>query len=181
MTTRRRSRRLGEARLLAGLERGLTPVAKPNLIVSIWRWRHELATLIGLPAATFALIRAQGWRSALTEIGLVAVTCCIWPEVRWWIIAHARCVVTAHRLRAGCAQAWIHTRNGKLPILLCTRPRAFGEQAFLWCRAGTSVEDFEFARDLLRSACWAHDVQVTRSARYAQIVILDVIRHEFPS
>src|SRR6266568_2689960 len=141
MTTRRRSRRLGEARILAGLERGLTQVTPPDLLVVIWRWRYELGLLIGLPAVAIASSRANGWRWTLIELVALAVTLCAWSETRWWITAHARCVVTAHRLRAGCAQAWIHTRRGKLPILLCTRPRPFGEQAFLWCRAGTSVED----------------------------------------
>jgi hypothetical protein len=178
MTTRRRSRRLGEARLLAGLERGLTQVKRPNLLVIIWRWRYELALLIGLPAGVIALALIYGWRCSLAAIGLLAAIPCTWPEVRWWITAHAWCVVTAHRLRTGCAQAWIHSRHGKLPIILFTSPKPFGERVHLWCRAGTSVEDFEFARDLLRSACWAHDVQVARSTRYSHIVILDVIRHE---
>ncbi len=178
MTTRRRSRRLGEARLLAGLERGVTQVKRPNLLVIIWRWRYELALLIGLPVGVIALTRVYGWRWNLAAIGLLAAIPCTWPEVRSWIAGHARCVVTSHRLRTGCAQAWIHTRHGKLPILLFTRPKAFGEQAHLWCRAGTTVEDFEFARDLLRSACWAHDVHVARSSRYSHIVIVDVIRRK---
>jgi len=178
VTTRRRSRRLGEGRLLAGLERGLTQITRPNLIVVIWRWRYEAALLAGLPAGAFFLIRADGWRWALLEIGLLGVNFLMWPELRRWTTAHARCVVTAHRLRTGCAQAWIHTRAGKLPILLWTSPRAFGERAYLWCRAGNSAEDFEFARDLLRSACWAHDVRVARSGRYSHVVIVDVIRLE---
>jgi len=176
MTTRRRSRRLGEARILAGLERGLTPVTRPNLVVVIWRWRYEIALLTGLPAGAFFLIRAGGWRWTLIAIGVLGLNLWLWPELRWWITAHARCVITAHRLRTGCAQAWIHTRHGKLPVLFWTRPTAYGEQAYLWCRAGNSVEDFEFARDLLRSACWAHEVRVARSDRYSHVVIVDVIR-----
>lgn len=178
MTTRRRSRRLGEARLLAGLERGLTSVPRPNPLVIIWRWRYELALLIGLPAGLISLTRAVGLRWTLIEIGLLAGILHAWPQLRWRIKAHATCVVTAHRLRTGCAQAWIHTRKGKLPILLLTRPTAFGEQAHLWCRAGTCIEDFEFARDILRAACWAHDVHIARSSRYSHIVIVDVIRRE---
>jgi hypothetical protein len=178
MTTRRRSRRLGEARILAALERGLTSVTPPNLLVFTWRWRYEMALLIGLPVGVVALIRADGWRWTLAEIALLAVACCAWPEIRWWISAHARCVIIAHRLRTGCAQAWIHTRRGKIPILLWIRPKTFGEQAHLWCRAGTSVEDFEFARDLLRAACWADDIHVARSSRYSHIVIVDLIRRK---
>jgi hypothetical protein len=180
MTARQHSGRSGEARLLARLEKGITPVRRPNLLVIVWRWRYELALLIGLPAGVITLMSHVGWRWSLAEIGMLAAAVGTWPEARWWITAHARCVATAHRLRTGCAQAWIHSRNGNLPILLFTRPMPSGEQAHLWCRAGTSAEDFESARDLLRSACWAHDVHVSRSTRYSHIVILDVIRRERP-
>jgi hypothetical protein len=112
---------------------------------------------------------------------LLAATVGTWPAARCWVAARVGCVVTAHRLRAGCAQAWIHTRQGRLPVILLTRPIPGGEQAHLWCRAGTSVEDFESARDLLRAACWAHEVHVSRSTRYSHIVIVDVIRRGPPA
>jgi hypothetical protein len=100
------------------------------------------------------------------------------PGARRWLIAHARCIITAHRIRTGCAQAWIQTRYGKLPIILLTSPRPYGERAYIWCPAGISLEDFEDARDLLRSACWASDIKAMSSSRYSHIVILDVIRYE---
>lgn len=177
MTTRRRSRRLGEARLLAGLERGLTPVTPPNPLVLAWRWRYELIGLIGLPAGAAILIWAGTGQWMLAGAGLATANFCVWHQARRWALAHLRCIVTTHRLRAGCAQGWIHTRGGKLPIIFWTTPRAFGEQAYLWCRAGTTVEDFEFARDILRSACWAHDVRIRRDKRYAHVVIVEVIRN----
>jgi hypothetical protein len=180
MTTRRRSRRLEEARLLAGLERGFTSVIPPNPLVLAWRWRYELIVLTGMPAGMIAEAHAVGWRWTLIELGLAAGNLCVWHEARRWIMAHIRCVITAHRLRTGCAQSWIHSRRGRLPVILWTAPRASGERAYVWCRAGTSVEDFEFARDLLRSACWAHDVRVTRSVRYSHVVIVEVIRGPRP-
>ena len=180
MTPGQRSGRDREARLLAGLAKGLTLVRRPNPVVIGWRWRYELGLAAGLPAAVIILISHVGWRWGLAEIGLLAATLGTWPAARWHVAARGRCVVTAHRLRTGCAQAWIHTRDGRLPVILLTRPIPGGERAHIWCRAGTSVADFEAARDLLRSACWAHDVQVARSTRYSHIVILDVIRHPGP-
>jgi hypothetical protein len=41
--------------------------------------------------------------------------------------------------------------------------------------------DFDSARQLLAAACWAQDVQVSRHARYAHLVALDVIRREPPA
>jgi hypothetical protein len=109
-------------------------------------------------------------------LGVVGGTFTVSPDARYWLITHVRCIVTAHRIRTGCAQAWVQTRYGKLPIILLTTPRPYGERAYIWCPAGISVEDFEEARDLLRSACWASDIQIMPSTRYTHIVVLDVIR-----
>lgn len=179
MTARRRSHRRG--RLLAELQQDLRPVARPNIFVLLWRWRYELALITGLPAAITILITQLSWLWSLTWIAAVAVTLTAFPQARSWLLAHARCVITAHRVRTGCAQAWIHSRHGKLPIILLTSPKPFGERVHIWCRAGTCLEDFESASDVLRSACWARDVHITSSTRYSHIVILDVIRHETTS
>jgi hypothetical protein len=113
----------------------------------------------------------------LAMLGVVGGTFTVSPDARYWLAAHARCIVTAHRIRTGCAQSWIQTRYGKLPIILLTTPRPYGERAYIWCPAGISVEDFEQARDLLRSACWASEIQIMSSTRYSHIVVLDVIRY----
>jgi hypothetical protein len=55
-------------------------------------------------------------------------------------------------------------------------PAAFGERVTLWCRAGITHGDLEAAREILRAACWAHDVRVVASARDAHVVVLEVIR-----
>ena len=102
-----------------------------------------------------------------------------WPEARHWLVVHIRCIITAHRVRTGCAQAWIQTRSGKLPIILLTRPQPWGERIYIWCRAGICPEDFEAARNVLRSACWASDIGVTPSIRYSHIVILDLIHTDW--
>jgi hypothetical protein len=178
MTARRRSPRHRQGRLLAELQQDLRPVARPNMLVLLWRWRHELALLVGLPAVITILVTQVGWLWSLTGSSVIAATLAWWPGARSWLLGHARCVLTAHRVRTGCAQAWIHSRHGKLPIILLTSPKAFGERVHLWCRAGTCPEDFESASEILRSACWASDVRVTASTRYSHIVILDVIRRE---
>jgi hypothetical protein len=147
-------------------------------VVLLWRWRWELMLGAGLPAA-MAIIGIQlGWAWPLAVLGVAGGTFTTSPAARRWLAAHARCIITAHRIRTGCAQAWIQTRYGKLPIILLTTPQPDGERVYIWCPAGVSVEDFEGARDLLRSACWASDVNVMASNRYSHIVVLEVIRYE---
>lgn len=64
-----------------------------------------------------------------TTIG-VAVT----PARRWvWA------VVTPRRVRSACAHAWLHSRTGRLPMVLRTRVVADGEEVLLLLRAGLSV------------------------------------------
>jgi hypothetical protein len=156
------------------LQRDLTPVARPNVLVLLWRWRWELSLILGVPAGLAGLIARFGW--VWTLIGITtAVATLAWSDARYWLGAHIRCIITAHRVRTGCTQAWIQTRSGKLPVILLTTPKPWGERIYIWCRAGTCPEDFEAARDILRSACWATDIYVTTDTRHSHIVILDLI------
>ena len=88
--------------------------------------------------------------------------------------------MTPHRVRVGCAQAWIHSRYGKIPFILLTSRQPFGERVYVWCRAGISAADFSSAHELLAAACWAQDVKVNHHARYSHLVALDVVRREPP-
>ena len=131
---------------------------------------------MGLPAGLAVLMIKFGWAWGLAFLGIAAVLSA-WPRTRNWLMAHIRCIVIAHRVRTGCAQAWIHTRSGKLPIIYRTTPQPHGERVYIWCRAGICLEDFEAARDILRAACWASDIYVSSSDRYSHIVILEVVRY----
>jgi hypothetical protein len=164
--------------VLTELAQDLRPVARPNPIVLAWRWRYEIALVAGVPAGIIVLMTRVSLVWSVAVISVAAATLANWPAARSWLLAHARCVVTAHRVRTGCAQAWIQSRYGKLPVILVTSPRPFGERVYLWCRAGTSLEDFGSATGILRAACWAQDVRVSASTRYSHIVVLDVIRRE---
>jgi hypothetical protein len=59
---------------------------------------------------------------------------------------------------------------------LYTTRAPFGERVALWCRAGITAGDLQAARDVLRAACWARDVRVVPCPRYADIVVLEVVR-----
>jgi hypothetical protein len=171
----RRPRRARRGKLARELQQDLTPLARPNVFVLIWRWRWELAALLGIPTGIAVLVSTFGLMWGLAVIGITAATLAL-PDVRNALAAHIRCIITAHRVRTGCAQAWIQTRTGKLPIIILTSQQPYGERVYIWCRAGICLDDFEAARDILRSACWARELYITSSARYSHIVILDVIR-----
>jgi hypothetical protein len=104
VTARRRPRRARRGDLISELQRELRPVAPPNAFVLLWRWRWELAIFVGLPAGLSALMIKFGWVWGLAFLGMAAVVSA-WPQARNWLIAHMRCIVTAHRVRTGCAQA----------------------------------------------------------------------------
>lgn len=155
----------------------LRPVRRPGAVVLLWRWRWELTAGVGVPAAVLAGGFELSWAWPLAALGMVGGVFTAVPAARRWLIAHVRCVITEHRIRTGCAQAWIQTRYGRLPIILLTCPQPYGERAYIWCPAGITAEYFEEARDILSSACWASDVRVTSSIRHSHIVVLDVIRY----
>jgi hypothetical protein len=163
----------------AGFEYAMGTVARANALVAVWRWRHELAVAAGLAALW---VKLGPTAAATLTAGLAAVLALTAGTARGrrFLVARWWCIVTPHRVRTGCVQAWIHSRHGKIPIVLLTRHQPFGERVYLWCRAGTSAEDFRSARTALAAACWAKDVQVRRNTRYAHVVALDVIRRERP-
>jgi len=159
----------------AGLEYALSAVAKPNPLVLAWRWRYELGGAVAITAVALVATAVIGWWTIAAAAGL-AIAIAVIPESRRIAVARAWCVITQHRVRTGCAQAWIHSRTGRLPFIVLTTCEPFGERVRVWCRAGVSVADFDAARHLLASACWAQDVIVTSSAKHSQLVTLDVIR-----
>ena len=164
--------------LLSRLQVVLTPVTRPNLLVVLWRWRYELGLLAAVPTALVMLAHAigAGW-TVLVTLAIVHLIV-LWAPARRLVVAEAWCVITPHRVRTGCAQAWIHSRSGKIPVVLLTRRRPYGESVLLLCRAGTTPQDFFPARPLLAAACWARDVGVTPDENRAQLVTLHVIRRD---
>jgi hypothetical protein len=163
----------------AGLYYLAGSVSRANPIVAAYRWRYEIAGPAAATAEWLALGRAWAAATAALVAALIGITAC-WPHGRRHLVARAWCIITPHRVRVGCAQAWIHSRNGKIPAILLTRRQPFGERVYLWCRAGTSAGDLTAERELIAAACWADDIWVTRHPRYAHLVALDVIRRGQP-
>ena len=87
-------------------------------------------------------------------------------------------VLARHRLQRLCYEARLHTRSGRLPLILWTRPTKVGERTWVLCRAGICAEDFEAHIGELRAACYARDARVTRNRRWSHLLTIDIIRRD---
>ena len=165
----------GDNRVPTDLRRLIT-VATPNPLVIAWRWRYEIALVAGLSASLAAAIISFGALPTIVAVTVITLTILCWPTARQFAVDRAWCIITTHRVRVGCAEGLIYSSRGKIPIILWTSHQAFGERVLLWCRAGTSVDDFVSARAVLTAACWAQDVNIFFDTHNTHLVTLDVIR-----
>jgi hypothetical protein len=144
-----------------------------------WRWRTELLTLL-LTSNTLDWLRATLGNWIVTGVVSVVVVLVLFatPQTRRYITRRFWCVLARHRIQRLCWEARLHTRAGRLPLILWTRPTRVGERAWLLCRAGICAEDFEDHTGELRAACFARDARVTRNTRWSQLVVIDIIRRD---
>jgi hypothetical protein len=145
---------------------------------SIWRWRTEFALTSGLTGWAYWMAHAitLTWTVVLLTVitGLLAPI----PSIRRSIKARFWCLVTRHRLQRLCWEARLHTRSGRLPLILRVHPTEVGERAYLWLRAGICAEDFEAHKEEISAACYARDSRITRDKQRSQRITIDVIRHD---
>jgi hypothetical protein len=139
-----------------------------------WRWRTELAILTLTIAALWRLAHliTLPWAGAAVGLAAAGLIALPWTRRRFW------CVLTRHRLQRLCWEARLHTRSGRLPLILWARPSKVGERLYLLCRAGICAEDFQAHIGELRAACYARDARVTRNRTWSQLVTIDIIRRD---
>jgi hypothetical protein len=165
-----------DTRMTTDLRRALVTAAPPNPLVAAWRWRYEIAVLAGLAGSLAGAIISVGALPTIAAAIVISLILTCWPLARRVVLDRAWCVITAHRVRVGCAEAMIYSSRGKIPMILWTSHEPFGERVLLYCRAGTSVNDFIAHRAILATACWAQDIVVLRDTAHPHLVTLDVIR-----
>jgi hypothetical protein len=103
-----------------------------------WRWRTELLTLGGL-LAVLAWLSGQitiRWASVVLAAALGIMFTA--PVSRRFVVRRFWCVLARHRFQRLSWEARLHTRAGRLPMVLWTRPTRVGERLTVWCRAGSS-------------------------------------------
>jgi hypothetical protein len=143
-----------------------------------WRWRTELLVLTTL---TVVFWRLDIWTTAIWAgliLGALAAVAFAVPHSRRFITRRFWCVLARHRLQRLCYEARLHTRSGRLPLILWTRPTKVGERTWVLCRAGVCAEDFEAHLGELRAACYARDARVTRNRRWSHLLTIDIIRRD---
>ena len=165
-----------DTRMTTDLRRALVTVARPNPLIATWRWRWEIVLLAGLAVILAIGITSVGAWPTIAVVTVIILAVLGLPLARQIVLGRAWCIITAHRVRVGCAEAMVYSSRGKIPIILWTAHQPFGERVLLWCRAGTTYDDFIASRAILTSACWAQDVAVIPDMRHPHLVTLDVIR-----
>jgi hypothetical protein len=144
----------------------------------LWRWRTELTTSGVLTAITWRLAEAITLFWTVGLLGGLALTAMAVPGSRRFLTRRAWCVLARHRLQRLCWEARLHTRSGRLPLILSIRPTKVGERARVLCRAGICAEDFEAHIGEITAACYARDARVSRHPRWGQLVTIDIVRHD---
>ena len=145
---------------------------------ALWRFRTEAFAL------TVAIATAWELTLAITALWTVIILAAsiavigVLPWTRRLVIRRAWCVLSRHRIQRVCYETRMHTRSGRLPLVLRIHPTQVGERALIWCRAGICAEDFAAHSAEIAAACYARQARIEGSKRWAQIVTLDVVRRD---
>ena len=145
---------------------------------TLFRFRTELATLTAATAGGWELAKVITLTWAVVILTVMATVIAALPWTRQFVIRRAWCVLSRHRIQKVCYETRMHTRSGRLPLVLRIYPTQVGERALIWCRAGICAADFEAHAPEIAAACYARQVRIEGHSRWAQLVNLDIVRHD---
>ncbi|MGI5131612.1 hypothetical protein ACQEVB_32745 [Pseudonocardia sp. CA-107938] len=102
------------------------------------------------------------------------------PASRGYLLDRMWCGISRHRIRAALTGSRLRTmtRNGRLPLLLWSRPSPVGERVRVWLPAGMSVNDLDRMTDEFATACWAREVRIIPSRAQAAMAVIEVVRRD---
>jgi hypothetical protein len=145
---------------------------------ALFRFRTELAALTAVTTGGWELAKALTitWAAVILTTAITVIT--VLPWTRRFLIRRALCVLSRHRIQKVCYETRMHTRSGRLPLVLRIHPTRVGERALVWCRAGICAADFEAHAEEIAAACYARQARVAGSKRWAQLVNLDIVRRD---
>ena len=111
---------------------------------ALWRFRTEALALTAAIATAWELTLAMtAHRGRSSSLAASTAVIGVLPWTRRLVIRRAWCVLSRHRIQRVCYETRMHTRSGRLPLVLRIHPTEVGERALIWCRAGICAEDFE--------------------------------------
>jgi hypothetical protein len=157
---------------------GLAVQVHHSAIGMLWRFRTEVAVVLSAAAAGLALARVATVIWSLIILAATAGLVFVLPWPRRFVVRRAWCVISRHRLQRVFFETRMHTRSGRVSLMLWIRPTKVGERAWVWCRAGICFEDVEAHIGEMAAACYARDARVERSKRWAQLVSIDIVRRD---
>jgi hypothetical protein len=143
-----------------------------------WRWRTELALITATVAGYLRLAAAITALWAGITLAALITAALLVPHSRRFLKRRGWCLIVRHRLQRVCYETRMHTRAGRLPLILWIRPTRVGERAFVLCRAGICADDFDAYKAEIGSACYAREARVIRNKKWSQLVTVDVVRHD---
>jgi hypothetical protein len=145
---------------------------------TLFRFRTELATLTATTMGGWELAKAITFTWTIVVLTAMAIVGAGLPWTRRFVIRRAWCVLSRHRIQKVCFETRMHTRSGRLPLVLRIHPTQVGERALIWCRAGICAADFEAHTGEIAAACYARQARVEGSKRWAQLVQVDIVRRD---
>ena len=149
-----------------------------SAVGTLFRFRTELAALTAVTAGGWELAKAITLTWAVVIFMATAVMGTALPWSRRFVIRRAWCVLSRHRIQKVCYETRMHTRSGRLPLVLRIHPTRVGERALIWCRAGICAADFEAHTPEIAAACYARQARVEGNRRWAQLLNVDIVRHD---
>src|SRR5262249_60911957 len=145
---------------------------------TLFRFRTELVTFAATTTGGWELARAVTLTWAAVILTATATVITVLPWTRRFLVQRAWCVLSRHRIQKVCYETRMHTRSGRLPLVLRIHPTQVGERALIWCRAGICGADFEAHTPEIAAACYARQARVEGIKRWAQLVQLDIVRRD---
>src|SRR5215467_1351731 len=145
---------------------------------TLFRFRTELATLTATTTGGWELAKAVTltWATVILTVAATVIT--VLPWTRRFIVRRAWCVLSRHRIQKVCYETRMHTRSGRLPLVLRICPTEVGERVLIWCRAGICAEDFEAHAAEIAAACYAREARIEGNKQRAQLVTVHVVRRD---
>jgi hypothetical protein len=143
-----------------------------------WRWRTELALVLATAAALWRLALLTGLFWAGIVLAAFAALMLALPWTRRFITRRFWCVLSRHRVQRVCYETRLHTRAGRIPLVLWIRPTKVGERAHLLLRAGACAKDFSDHGAEIAAACYAREARVTASTRWSHLITIDIARRD---
>lgn len=151
---------------------------RAGTFVTLWRWRTEFLLLSAFGAIVLTAVRAVAegdWWVFPVLTGAVSAPVAT-RFGRAWIAARFWCVFSRHRIQRVCRETSLHTRAGRIPLVLWITPTRYGEKALIATRAGICAEDFAAFAEEIAAACLARGVAVSRHPVRANLVAVEILR-----